>query len=412
MSTPRPPSDPLTALEAAARLGVKRETLYAYVSRGLLDRTLSLDGRTSLFDARQVDELRTSRRRTARGELRTVITTGITEVDEAGHRYRGIPIAELTARGFESVADMIWGHEGDWGGPAGLHDAVTAVVAELPDATPPIDRLRVAVAVASGIDPLRHSPAPAAQAAAGRSMIAAACSAIVPLRSSETTARSAGTIADKIVDALAEPESSEPIAAEMARAVDLVLVLLADHGLAASTFSARIAASVRADPYSIVAAGMGPVGGRLHGAASLGVHQLLMDVAATGESDALGRHMATGQRLPGVGHTIYVEVDPREILLRSLIDEIWAADPRLTIVTSLRSALRDHVDLVTNIDFALGSLTWLLGAPPWSGEVIFAVARTVGWIAHGIEEFNETPVRFRPTARYVRPPNPEALQTP
>lgn len=403
-------SEPLTAIEAAARLGVKRETLYAYVSRGLLDRTLSLDGRTSLFDARQVDQLRTSRRRPARGELRTVITTGITELDEAGHRYRGIPIAELTNSGFETVADLIWGHQGDWAGPIGLHQAVSAIVTQLPDATPPIDRLRVAIAVASGLDPLRYSPAPAAQAAAGRSMVSACTFALgaAPPRPANEPA----SVATNLMLALSAADAGPVDPADVARAVDLALVLLADHGLAASTFSARIAASVRADPYSIVAAGMGPVGGQLHGAASLGVHQLFLDVATHGQSDAIGRQLASGQRFPGVGHTIYVEVDPREVLLRSLIEEIWAGDPRLETVTSVQAALQEHVDLVTNIDFALGALTWLMGAPPWAGEVIFAAARIVGWIAHGIEEFSEKPVRFRPSARYVGLPDPAALETP
>lgn len=411
-------TEPLTAVQAAARLGVKRETLYAYVSRGLLDRTLSLDGRTSLFNAKQVDELRTSRRRPAKGELRTVITTGITELDEAGHSYRGVPIAELAGQSFESVADLIWGHEGDWSEPVGLRRTVHAVAAELPEATPPIDRLRVALAVASGLDPLRHSPAPTAHAAAGRSMIAAASFALGPTTSSLTAASlgdGSPSVAANCVAALAPLHAMAQArvdSANVVRAIDLALVLLADHGLAASTFSARIAASVRADPYSIVAAGMGPVGGQLHGAASLGVHQLFVDVAANGVAETLGQHLATGQRFPGVGHTIYSDVDPREVLLRTLIEETWAGDPRLATVTDLRASMQDHVDLVTNIDFALGALTWLIDAPPWAGEVIFAIARIVGWIAHGTEEFSERPVRFRPTARYVRSPSADELQEP
>lgn len=401
-------TEPLTAVQAAARLGVKRETLYAYVSRGLLDRTLSLDGRTSLFNAKQVDELRTSRRRPAKGELRTVITTGITELDETGHSHRGIPIAELADRSFEAVADLIWGHEGDWATPAVLSSTVAAVVAQLPEATPPIDRLRVATAVASGFDPLRYSPAPAAHAAAGRSMINAASTAVAAKPPTDADA----SVATNLVRALSDPKIDDLSATNATRAVDLALVLLADHGLAASTFSARIAASVRADPYSIVAAGMGPVGGQLHGAASLAVHQLFVDTATSGVDEAVGRHLSAGRRLPGVGHTIYRKVDPREVLLRNVIEGVWSDDPRAETVTSLRAAMQDHVDLVTNIDFALGALTWLMNAPPWAGEVIFAIARIVGWIAHGSEEFNEQPVRFRPTARYVRSPNPESLQAP
>lgn len=400
-------SDRLTAVEAAARLGVKRETLYAYVSRGLLDRTLSLDGRTSLFNARQVDELRSSRRRPARGELQTVITTSITELDETGHRYRGVHIEALIDRSFESVADHVWGQgEGSWSPPEGLREAVAATARTLPPSTPPVDRLRVAIAVASGLDPLRHNPAPSAQAAAGRSMIAASSLSLATQATHPTTS----SVAETCAAALRSEETAVRMPlASATKAVDRALVLLADHGLAASTFSARIAASVRADPYSIVAAGMGPVGGALHGAASLGVHQLFLAAADVGVAEALGQHLATGQRCPGVGHTVYVDVDPREVLLRSVIEELWRGQAELDVVLAMRAAMQERVELVTNIDFALGALTWLMGAPPWAGEVLFAIARTVGWIAHGIEEFEEKPVRFRPTARYVPSADPDTL---
>lgn len=153
------------------------------------------------------------------------------------------------------------------------------------------------------------------------------------------------------------------------------------------------------------------MGGQLHGAASSGVHQLFVESEKVGVAEALGQLLAAGQRYPGIGHTIYVEIDPREVILRSLIEEIWHDDERLASVLAMRAALQEKVGLVTNVDFALGALTWLMGAPTWAGEVLFATARIVGWIAHGIEEFSEAPVRFRPTARYVRSPDPDALKT-
>lgn len=395
----------LTSAEAAARLGVKRETLYAYVSRGLLDRTLSLDGRSSLFDADQVDELRQRRRRSAKGELRTVVTTAITELDESGHRYRGVPVHELLDTTFESVADLLWQHEGSWDVPLHLVASVRKALSALPPDTPVLDRYRVAVAVTSALDPMRHRPTPAAHAQAGRTMIGAVARALGPPHSE------IGSVAGQLVAALSGADcGSNPD--DRRRVVDLALILLADHGLAASTYGARIAASVRADPYSIVAAGLGPVGGLLHGAASLGVHQLFVEAERRGVAAAVGARLASGERLPGVGHTIYREVDPREKLLSAAILDGWNRDPRLDTFTGMRDHLTFHLDSVINVDFALGALTWMLDGPEWSGEAIFALARMAGWIAHGIEEFEEAPVRFRPAARYVPPPAAEILEVP
>lgn len=412
----------LTSAEAAARLGVKRETLYAYVSRGLLDRTLSLDGRTSLFDARQVDELRRTRRRSAKGELRTVITTAITELDEEGHRYRGVPIQALAGARFEAVADWLWQDPGGpshdvpgpsspsiqhdrWAAPDHLVAAVRTAVDALPPDTPTLDRVRVAVAVASALDPMRHRPLPTAHARAGRAMIIAMTAALGP---SDRQLRPDDGIADLVARALF---ADTPLTPAQRNAVDLVLVLLADHGLAASTFAARIAASVRADPYSIVAAGLGSVGGLLHGAASLGVHRLFVEAAAVGVEQAIGAQLASGERCPGVGHTIYRSVDPREVLLTDALVTAWAGHPQVDTVGELRSQLAQHLDLVVNVDFSIGALSWLAGAPETTGEALFAVARVVGWIAHGIEEFGERPVRFRPAARYVTQSDPDVLET-
>ncbi len=170
----------LTSAEAAARLGVKRETLYAYVSRGLLDRTLSLDGRSSLFDSTQIDALRRTSRRSAQGELRTVITTSITQLDESGHRYRTRPVGELVDDSFESVADLIWQHEGSWTPDPDLMTAVHCAIGALPTTASMLDRFRVATAVASASDPMRSNPSPAAHANAGRSIINAAVASLGP----------------------------------------------------------------------------------------------------------------------------------------------------------------------------------------------------------------------------------------
>ena len=180
--------------------------------------------------------------------------------------------------------------------------------------------------------------------------------------------------------------------------------MLIDHGLASSTFAARIAASARADPYSVVGAGLGVLGGSLHGAASREVHELLdriadHDDAATAIGDAQQRLGIT----PGFGHTVYTRQDPRFAGLMARVIDGWSDDTRLRHVYRIRDVVAERSAAIPNIDLGLGALTWLSGMPASAGEAIFAIARTAGWLAHAVEEYDEPPLRFRPKARYVGP---------
>lgn len=399
----------LTAAQAAARLGVKRETIYAYVSRGLLDRTLDTDGRTSRFEPGQVDALRRQRRRSAEGEVGSIISSAITRVAEDGPTYRGRPVIELVRADldFEAIAELLWspgGAESDhdvplsadypaWTVPPELGAAIHDLQQALPTSTSLLDRYRMAVSFASAADPLRHNLSDAAVAAAGRRMLAAFVAGLHKLHLGPR---------DRLADQLWTALTDEPGTAAQRRCLNAALVLLADHGLAASTFAVRIAASVRADPYSLVITGLGPMGGVLHGAASAGVHRLLDQGERDGIEVAVGRVLAAGQRLPGVGHSVYRDRDPRHDILAELIAEAWEEDPRLDSVSALRRLAVDRGDGAANIDLAVGSLTWLAGMGPDAGE-FFAIARTAGWLAHAMEEHTEHPLRFRPTARYTGP---------
>lgn len=187
-------------------------------------------------------------------------------------------------------------------------------------------------------------------------------------------------------------------------ALDTALSLLVDHGLAGSTFAARIAASVRADPYSVVTAGLGVIGGTLHGAASSAVHEVFADAAR--RSDAAAALGEARKRLgthPGFGHSVYTSQDPRYGALMTRIIGAWSDDPRLQHVYRVRDVVGARSDAIPNVDLAIGALTWLADMAPDAGEVIFAIARTAGWLAHAMEEYEEQPLRFRPKARYLGP---------
>lgn len=407
-------SQHLTASEAAARLGVKRASLYAYVSRGLLDRSVALDGRTSLFDPRQVDALRSNRRRTARGELSTVISSSVTRLDESGHEYRDRPVSELVEEGlsFEAVSDLIWERDHrreDWVlAPelvSNLGDAQRVLTSDMPA----IDRCRISVSVASGNDPLRSAQSSAAFVEAGRTMILAMAVGLLPASIPEAavslatvpSATSAG-VANTMWRGLTQGSRKTGARRneQRVRALEMAMIMLADHGLATSTFGVRLSASVRADPYSVVATGLGSMGGILHGSASVAVSRLLERAQDIGPAAAVGERFSNGDRLPGFGHTIYRKIDPREAPLLAALEAGWGNDRRLETLLAVRALVSERIEQPANVDFPLGAMAWL-GHFDDRATSIFAVARTAGWIAHAIEEMSERPVRFRPAARYV-----------
>ena len=186
------------------------------------------------------------------------------------------------------------------------------------------------------------------------------------------------------------------------------LVLLADHELAASTLAARVAASVRADPYAVVATGLGAVGGALHGGASLGAETMLAaapDAAAVPR--VVGELLRRGERVPGFGHFVYRGGDPRAGLLLAMVRRAVPASPRLAVVDAVLAEMHRRSLPEPNIDFALAVLASCAGMIRGAGEAIFAVARTAGWLAHAMEEYTASTPR-RPRAVYTGPAHRQA----
>ncbi len=389
----------LTTAEVAARLGVKRDTVYAYVSRGLLDSERADDGRTSMFDPAQVDALASGRRRSRGiGEIDARLTSAITWVADGQLAFRGHPVDTLIDEGYEQVARLLWeevDHDRSWRSDHQLHRPVAEAQALLgPEATG-IDRLRLAVTLAAATDPLRHDLHRHSVVQAAERMISAMVDGL-PCVGTEAI----GPLAQRLWPRLT-PQPPTPAKID---ALDGAMTILADHGLATSTLAARVAASVRGDPYSVVSAGLGGLGGTLHGAASSQVHRLFTTAEDAGSASvAVGEILNRGDRVPGFGHTVYRTDDPRFGLLSALVLEAYRRDTRLLIVTDVLNLVRERASVLANIDFALGALTFLADMSPDSGEAVFAIARTAGWVAHALEEYGEAPLRFRPRAQYVGP---------
>ena len=180
------------------------------------------------------------------------------------------------------------------------------------------------------------------------------------------------------------------------------LVLLADHGLAASTVAARVAASTRADVYAVVSAGLGALDGRDHGLVSSMAHRFLGDARAD-PVGALAERLRAGERVPGFGHAVYTGPDPRAAALFGLLRDDPAAADVLSTVDALVDGMARGGAPAPNVDLAMAALMHAHDLRPDAGEAIFAVARTVGWVAHALEEYREPGLRFRPAGVYVGP---------
>lgn len=421
------------APEAARRLGIKQATLYSYVSRGVLRRRTGEDGRASMFDAGEVDSLaRRGRPRHPRaGEF--VIESALTEITSDRTCYRGLDITALAARyELEDAAWLLWtgglpGRErGSWRATQAALRAGRAAQAALPPGTLPLERFGVIVPALAAADPLRLQldppaviaagqaimgglvdclPAPAGPAAAdGGGAGAGPAAADGDAGAGNSTGAGNGLAgAGSLTDRLWSRLRPGPPDDALKGALRAALVLLADHELAASTFAARVAASVRADPYAVVATGLGAAGGALHGGASLGVEAMLSAAAGPGDVPrVVGSLLRRGERIPGFGHFVYRAGDPRAAFLLGEIRARAPGSPRLEVADALVREVVGRGLPTPNIDFALAVLASVAGLVAGAAEAVFAVARTAGWIGHALEEYaRHTPLR--PRARYTGP---------
>jgi citrate synthase len=397
----------LTARQVATRLGVKLETVYAYVSRGALRRTLADDGRTSRFDPAEVERLaRHGRPRADTPRVGTVdvsMATAITEIHDDRLLFRGHDAVALAGSStFEAVAELLWTGSlppsPEWSGPPQGAGVAAAAVAALPESTPAIERLAVIAAALACVHPLRTDLRPIAVLAHARAMLASFVHLLPRVDGASNREPRARGLAHRLWPRV----SSLPATPERVAVLDAALVLLSDHELATSTLAARVAASTRADPFAVVLAGLGAMSGPLHGKAALGVHRLFLRAAETSPELAVACAIEGANQTLGFGHPVYRGVDPRAAFLLDAIAPLVSRDLRKRIdavaaVASAGGAARP------NVDFALGAIAYALEMPVGATEAIFATARTAGWIAHALEEYSEAPLRFRARAIYIGP---------
>ncbi|WP_031037721.1 citrate synthase [Streptomyces sp. NRRL F-5650] len=398
----------LTTREAAELLGVKPETVYAYVSRGQLSSRRTPGARGSTFDAEEVRALARRNRRDrgtsaapATGQELTV-RTRLTLIESDRYYYRGVDAVELAARHtYEEVAEWLWTGRlrpgAAFSAPESSVAAARRAVDALPEHAGPTDRLRVAAIAAAVADPLRFDLSEGSVLGTARTLIPTLVAALPPVLRD-------GDDRDPVAHRLWTRLSGRPADEPALRALDAALCLLVDHDLAASTLAVRVAASARAHAYAAVSAGLGVIEGPLHGAAGGLAHRMLLDVLELGSAaPVVAEELRAGRRVPGLGHRLYPGEDPRARALFALLEDIPRAAPALAAARDIQATAARHAPLHANVDLALAVLTASSGMAPTAAETIFAVARTAGWIAHALEEYGELPLRMRPSGLYSGP---------
>ncbi|NTU49136.1 MAG: citrate (Si)-synthase [Syntrophobacteraceae bacterium] len=206
---------------------------------------------------------------------------------------------------------------------------------------------------------------------------------------------------------------------EMARDLDVCLVLHADHTFNASTFACREVVSTQAHMYAGVAGGVGALSGSLHGGANARVMQMLFQVEKEVKSEEdvaswVRDRLAKGEKIMGMGHAVYKTVDPRSTILKKMSErlgrktghETWyKLLTRIELESLGEFERRGKANIKSNVDFYSGSVYSMMGIPVDMMTPVFAISRISGWCAHIIEEkFAEAqgkPALYRPQAEYV-----------
>lgn len=362
----------------------------------MLNALTSEDDRLSRFDPSEVDELALRSRRGESTPKAAVVETRVTAIVDGQYYYRGRLATELVDEPYEKVASFlcsgVWPEQlPEWIAPAPALERAKGLVVALGDEALLIDDLRVIAAAAAVGDPFRLDLRAEAVLKQVGPLIALLVAALPEKRASATT-----TIAESLWNRLS---SRDPETADL-RALNGALVLLADHELAASTFAARIAASFRADPASVLGAALGPLSGALHGAASIEAVSMLKRASEDGTDREISARLSDGDLLPGFGHPLYPKGDPRTPTLLALAEDCAPGHSILDVSGELTARVEERGLPLANVDFGLATLVVALDLEDDAGEAIFAIARCAGWLAHAIEEYEQRS-DLRPRARYV-----------
>jgi citrate synthase len=424
----------ISAEEAAERLGVKLSTLYAYVSRGWLKSYRRKVGRQALYRRADIDALRgvvtpeRGRRGRALPEATSWVTvaqpingeaaspgvivaeSAVSSIVNGRLFYRGYPVEELAASAnFEEVCLLLWnGERAD--GPevrslraeiygARMPSASASSLAAVGQDAAPLVRL---IAIMPSLIALERNHAPRARIRQAMLIVS-----ILPLALDHLGGRVMPDVeigergmAARLLEA-ARGSAGSPADWEIG-AVDQILIACAEHELNASTFAARVVASTGADLYASVLAALCSLSGPIHGGACDRIERMFSDFAGglriDDQLNLFGRERVLP---PGFGHAIYPDGDPRASMLKKLAESIahLKSSRVLELALKIEEAVQKRDHLRPNLDFYLTVCARMLDFPLGLPSAIFALARSAGWIAHGLEQYADNRL-IRPRMRY------------
>jgi citrate synthase len=194
---------------------------------------------------------------------------------------------------------------------------------------------------------------------------------------------------------------------EAEKTLDVAYVLHADHGMNASTFSARVTIATLSDIYSAITSAIGTLKGPLHGGANEGVIHMLLDIGSEDKVDAwVEEQLAQKKKIMGIGHRVYKVLDPRAPHLRSMavkLSEELGEPKWIRMSERIAEIMKEKKGLNANVDFYSATVYHSLGIPTDMFTPIFAIARTSGWTAHVLEQLADNRL-YRPLSEYVGPP--------
>jgi len=331
--------------------------------------------------------------------------------------YRGIDIHELARySSFEETTYLLWfGHLPDrpaldrFSAELVAHRVVPrevlALMKDFPKTATPMDVLRTAVSALAFYDPLAHTSSREANVAKAMRLtaqMATLAAAYEQLRRGNEPLAPAkdGSHAASFMRMLSGREP-DPV---HARAMDLALILHADHELNASTFAARVTAATLSDMYAALVTAIGTLAGPLHGGANEQVMQMLQQIGDPSRVEGfVTETLAAHQKIFGFGHRVYRTEDPRATHLRQMSKELGerAGDTRwYDISRRVEDAVMRQKMICANVDFYSASCYFSMGIPIDMFTPVFAVSRVAGWTAHVLEQYADNRL-IRPRAEYV-----------
>jgi len=397
----------LKAKEAAEMLNISISTLYAYVSRGLIRSEESAEGkRQRRYYAEDIEKLlarkegRRNPEKLAKDALHwgaPVLDSAITLIDKDKLYYRGRDVEILARQNtIEDVAALIWTQDikknqelFDLDVSAQKYETILLHMGMDGEEVNRIQELQTFLPSAAADDLAAYDLRPASVATTGARIMRLMASV------------AAGAVPEDIsIPAMLQvgwcPDDEQ--------AVDIInaaLIVTADHELNASSFAARVVASAGSTPYAAVLAGLAALQGIKHGGYTERVEALLDEIHSPEKiRDVLSGRLRRGETIPGFGHALYANHDPRARVLLDLLAEQYGDSSQWQMAQAVIHTVDDLIGQFPTVDTALVILSRVLNLPAGSSLALFALGRTVGWIGHAIEQY-ETDRLIRPRARYT-----------